>query len=172
MDNVGNIVNSVLDERGWRGKVLEQMAVELWKEVAGPQVGANTLAERFANGTLYIRARSPQWTQEVHFHEPMLIVCLNGRLRKPIVQKIRVSVTLPPGSRKSKVNKDWEDPTFPDEPQKREKTKSAPKDDAAAASGRDLAQKIQDPEMRDSLARMIAAIKRTQDEKRDKDNAK
>ena len=166
MDNVSNIVNNVLDERGWRGKVLEQMAVELWKEIAGPVVAANTIAERFVGGTLYIRARSPQWTQEVHFHEPRLIARLNGRLRKPIVQKIRARVTLPPGARKSKLEHNWEDPTFPDKPQKSEEKKAAPTNDAAAKSGRALTEEIQDPEMRDSLARMIAAVKRAQQEKK------
>ncbi len=165
MDNVSNIVNTVLDERGWRGKVLEKMAVELWKEVAGPTVAANTLAERFTDGTLYIRARSPQWTHEVHFLESRLIARLNGRLRKPLVQKIRARVTLPPGTRKSKVEPNWEDPTFPAEPQKREDPKAPPKNDAAAVSGRELTQEIEDPEMRDSLARVIAAVKRAQEDK-------
>jgi len=169
MDNVSNIVNNVLDEKGWRGKVLEQMAVELWKEVAGPLVAANTLAERFTGGTLYIRARSPQWSHEVHFLESRLVARLNGRLRKPIVQKLRVRVTLPPGKRKSSVEDSWEDPTFPVEPNKREEVKEAPKNDAAAISGRALAQEIEDPEMRDSLARMIAAVKRAQEEKKVKE---
>ena len=168
MDNVSNIVNNVLDERGWRGKVLEKMAVELWKEVVGPTVAANTLAERFTDGTLYIRVRSPQWTHEIHFLESRLIARLNGRLRKPIVQKIRARVTLPPGTRKSKIEPNWEDPTFPAEPGKREDPKAASKTDAAAVSSRELTQEIQDPEMRDALARMIAAMKRAQEE-RDKE---
>lgn len=165
MDNVSNIVNNVLDERGWRGKVLEKMAVELWKEVVGPTVAANTLAERFTDGTLYIRVRSPQWTHEVHFLESRLIARLNGRLRKPIVQKIRARVTLPPGTRKSKIEPNWEDPTFPSEAAKREDPRAPSKTDAAAISSRELTQEIQDPEMRDALARMIAAMKRAQEDR-------
>lgn len=165
MDNVSNIVNTVLDERGWRGKVLEKMAVELWKEVVGPTVAANTIAERFTGGTLHIRTRSPQWTQEIHFLESRLIARLNGRLRKPIVQKIRAHVTMPPGTRKTKVEPNWEDPTFPAETEKREENKAVPKNDDAAISSRQLTQEIEDPEMRDALARMIAAVKRSQEEK-------
>ncbi|RYX85212.1 DUF721 domain-containing protein [bacterium] len=165
MDNIGKIVNNVLDERGWRDKVLEKMTVQLWSDVAGPHIAANVIAERFTAGTLYVRARSPQWTQEIHFHEPRLIASLNGRLRKPIVQKIRARVTMPPGTRKGKVELNWEDPTFPAEPQKREEAKAASKNDAAAISSRELTQEIQDPEMRDSLARVIAAVKRSQENK-------
>ena len=89
MENVANIVNGVLDARGWRGKVLEQMAVEIWPEVVGEAIARHTLAEKFKSGTLYVRARSPQWTQELHFHQARIITRMNGRLRKPIVQKIR-----------------------------------------------------------------------------------
>ncbi len=168
MDNVSNIVNSVLDERGWRGKVLEQMAVELWKEVAGPLVAANTLAERFTGGILYIRARSPQWSHEVHFLEGRIIARLNGRLRKPIVQKLRVRVTLPPGKRKASVEDNWEDPTFPAQPNKREVALHVPTNDAAARRGRELAGQIEDPEMRATMERLIASVLRAQEEKAEK----
>ena len=97
MENVASIVNQVLDARGWRGKVLEQMAVEIWPEVVGDQIARNTIAQRFKNGTLYVRARSPQWTHELHFHEARVIARLNGRLRQNLVHKIRCSVTPPRG---------------------------------------------------------------------------
>jgi predicted nucleic acid-binding Zn ribbon protein len=91
MENVANIVNGVLDARGWRGKVLEQMTVEIWPEIVGEAIARHTLAEKFKNGTLYVRARSPQWTQELHFQSNKIIARMNGRLRQPIVQKIRCS---------------------------------------------------------------------------------
>ena len=38
MDSVGNIVTDVLDEKGWRQKVLEKMAVELFAEGSGTRL--------------------------------------------------------------------------------------------------------------------------------------
>ena len=166
MDNVSNIVNSVLDEKGWRGKVLEKMAVELWSDVVGSPMNQNTIAERFQGGTLYIRARSPQWTHELHFLESRIIARLNGRLHKPVVQKIRSRVTMPPGKRREKVEPNWEDPTFPAKPTEKPEKKAAPTDDAAAKRGRELAQEITDPEMRATMERLIASVMRAQDEKK------
>ena len=164
MENVGSIVNGVLDARGWRGKVLEKMAVELWSEVVGDPINHHTLAERFVGGTLYVRARSPQWTHELHFLEARIIARLNGRLRQPIVQKIRASVTAPPGTPKSKLKPDWEDPTFPAAPQK-DKRNAVPTDDIAANRGRELAAEIEDEEVRDMMARLIASVMRANDER-------
>ena len=159
MENVGSIVNGVLDARGWRGKVLEKMAVELWSEIVGDPINCHTLAERFQNGTLYVRVRSPQWTQELHFLEARIIARLNGRLKQPIVQKIRANVTPPPGTPRSKLKPDWEDPTFPAAPEKDARA-PIPTDDDAANRGRELTAQIEDEEMRDIMARLIASVMR------------
>ncbi|RYG65668.1 DUF721 domain-containing protein [bacterium] len=165
MDNVGNIVNGVLDARGWRGKVLERMAVELWNEVVGEPMNNHTIAERFQNGTLYVRARSSQWIQELHFLEPRYIARLNGRLKQPIVQKIRASVTTPPGMRKTNLKVDWEDPTFPAALKKVKKISNEPIDDEAAARGREIAAEIEDEDVRAMMERLIASVMRANEEK-------
>ena len=164
MENVGTIVNGVLDSRGWRGKVLEKMAVELWKEVVGDPINGHTIAERFQNGTLYVRVRSPQWTHELHFLEARIIARLNGRLKQPIVQKIRATVTAPPGTPRSKLKPDWEDPTFPVAPTKDVRA-APPTDDLAANRGRAIAAEIEDEEMRDIMARLIASVMRANSER-------
>lgn len=164
METVGNIVNGVLDTQGWRARVLEKMAVEIWTEVVGEPISHHTVADRFQGGTLYVRARSPQWTHELHFLEARIIARLNGRLRSPIVQKIRSYVTPPPGVAKSKLKRDWEDPTFPAAPHK-EKRGQAPTNDEAAKRGLELAAEIEDEEMRATMARLIAAVLRSQEEK-------
>jgi hypothetical protein len=159
VETVGNIVNDVLDARGWRGRVLEQMAVELWPEVVGDHIARNTLAESFKNGTLHVRARSPQWTQELHFHQARIIARLNGRLRKPIVQKIRCYVTPPRGIRTGALKPNWEDPTFPEAPPV-SRTAKAPIDDEAARRARGLAANIEDEAVRATMERVIASALR------------
>lgn len=155
MDNISDIVNNVLDVRGWRIKVLERMAVELWPEVVGELIAHNTMAERFAGGTLYVRARSPQWTQELHFHEARVIARLNGRLRRNMVQKIRCHVTPPRGIRVGNLKPNWEDPTFPPVPPLPRAAKPS-SDDAAAQRAHDLAATIENEEMRAVMERLIA----------------
>lgn len=156
MDTVGNIVNDVLDARGWRGRVLEQMAVELWPEVVGETMARHTMAERYKNGTLHVRARSPQWTQELHFHQARIITRLNGRLRKPIVQKIRCYVSPPRGIKVGALKPNWEDPTFPEAAPLPRNAKPDPNDQAARRA-QELSAEIEDEEVRALMTRLIAA---------------
>lgn len=156
MNNVSDIVDSVLDVRGWRGKVLERMAVELWPEVVGELIAHNTMAEQFKNGTLSVRARSPQWTQELHFHEARVIARLNGRLKRNLVQKIRCFVTPPRGIKVGTLKPSWEDPTFPAAPPAPRGSKVI-KDDAAAEKARSIAASIENEEMRTVMENLIAS---------------
>lgn len=155
MDTVGNIVNDVLDARGWRGRVLEQMAVELWPEVVGEHMARHTMADRFKNGTLSVRARSPQWTQELHFHQARIIARLNGRLRKPIVQKIRCYVTPPRGIKVGALKPNWEDPTFPEVAPTPQNAKPD-LNDKAAQKAREFTANIEDEAVRETMERLIA----------------
>lgn len=163
MENVSNIVNNVLDARGWRGKVLENMAVELWPEVVGTHIAGHTLAERFRNGVLYVRARSPQWTHELHFHEARVIARINGRLKHNLVQKIRCSVTPPRGIRVGALKPNWEDPTFPIAPPAPREARNT-ENDIASRRAHNLAAQIQDDEMRGVIERLIASSIRARED--------
>ena len=116
MEEVAKIVNSVLDARGWRGKVLEQMAVEIWPDVVGADIARHTMAQKFKAGVLHVRARSPQWSQELHFHEAHIVTRINGRLKQQLVTKIRCYVTPPRGIKVGALKPQWEDPTLPEVP--------------------------------------------------------
>ena len=164
MENVRNIVDGVLEARGWSGKVLEQMAVELWPEVVGDTIAKNTLAEKFKAGTLHIRARSPQWTQELHFHEARVITRLNGRLRRPLVQKIRCYVTPPRGIKIGALKPNWEDPTFPAQVPTPSDRRLDP-DDATVQQARRICMAIEDPEMRATMEKLIATSLRAGQER-------
>ena len=156
MENVSNIITGVLEARGWRGKVLEQMAVELWPEVVGDVIARHTLAERFKGGTLFVRARSPQWTQELHFHHDRVIARLNGRLKANLVQNIRCRVTPPSGIKVGALKPNWEDPSFPvNAPQTPDARPDL--DDASYQHAQALCSHIADPEMRLSMEKAIAA---------------
>jgi len=163
MDKVSGIVNEILDTRGWRGKVLEQMAVDLWPEVAGEYIAQHTIAERFKGGTLFVRARSPQWTQELHFHTPRIITRLNGRLKQNLVTKIRCQVTRPRGIKVGALKPNWEDPTFPEAPPLPRQIK-VQEDDEASRRAKKFVTNIEDAEVRATMERLIASVFRAKEE--------
>ena len=156
MDSVAHIVNGVLDARGWRGKVLEQMAVEIWPEVVGETIARHTMALRFKGGVLFVRARSPQWTQELHFQEARIVTRLNGRLRQNLVQRIRCQVTPPRGIKVGALKPNWEDPSFPETPPLPRPTKVDP-NDASSVHAATLVSNIEDPEVRLVMQNLIAS---------------
>lgn len=155
MTSVGHIVDDFLDSKQWRGKVLERMAVILWPEVVGEHIAQHTMAVRFAGGTLHVRARSPQWMQELHFHEARVIARLNGRLKQSIVNKIRCSVTPPRGIRVGALKPNWEDPTFPQAPPLPRGVRACA-NDAATQQARQWAAVIEEEDIREVMERLIA----------------
>ena len=161
MDSVAHIVNGVLDSRGWRGKVLEQMAVEIWPEVVGETIARHTMALRFKNGVLFVRARSPQWTQELHFQEARIVARLNGRLRQNMVQRVKCQVTPPRGIKVGALKPNWEDPSFPETPPQPRPTKTDPNDEYAVHAA-EIAARIDDPEVRLVMQNLIASSLRAQ----------
>jgi hypothetical protein len=175
MENIANVVTSVLESKGWRGKVLEQMAVELWPEVVGDVLSRHTVAEKFRGGTLYVRSRSPMWSQELHFHQDRVVARLNGRLKAPLVQRIRASVTPPRGIKVGALKPNWEDPTFPANVPV--PVGAAPDvDEETLAHARGLCAHIEDEDMRRVMERVIAAslvapAQRTQNPKNPKGEA-
>jgi hypothetical protein len=164
VENIGSIVTDVLESKGWRGRVLEQMAVELWPEAVGDHLSRHTLAEKFRGGTLYVRARSPLWSQELHFHQDRVIARLNGRLKAPLVQRIRCSVTPPRGIKVGALKPTWEDPTFPNAaPRPREAEPE--KDEESYEQAHKLCGGIEDPDMRRVMEKLIMTSLRTAKEK-------
>jgi hypothetical protein len=111
-----------------------------------------------------VRARSPQWTQELHFHPARIITRLNGRLRKPIVQKIRCYVTPPRGIKVGALKPNWEDPTFPESAPSPQSVKPDPNDEYSQRA-HELAAGIEDDAMRATMQRLIAASLRAKAEK-------
>ena len=99
------------------------------------------------------------------FSKARIIARLNGRLKQPIVQKIRASVTAPPGTPKSKAQARLGRPDFPRRAAKRQARPPVPTDDAAANRGRELAAEIEDEEVRDMMARLIASVMRANNER-------
>ena len=65
---------------------------------------------------------------------------------------------------------DWEDPTFPTAKKKDNLAKKVPVDDAAARKGLELAGQIEDDEMRDVMARLIASVMRANEDREKADD--
>ncbi|HJZ87468.1 MAG TPA: DUF721 domain-containing protein [Polyangia bacterium] len=59
----------------------EWRVVSAWSEVAGPVIGARTVAERVVAGVLWVRVPSPAWAHELTFFRAQLTERLRARAR-------------------------------------------------------------------------------------------
>jgi hypothetical protein len=96
-----------------------------------------------------------------------VITRLNGRLRKPIVQKIRCYVTPPRGIKVGALKPNWEDPTFPEVVPAPRNVKPDPNDECAKRAHA-LTANIEDDAVRATMERLIATAMRARENESDK----
>jgi predicted nucleic acid-binding Zn ribbon protein len=87
---VGETVQRLVDERGWRGDLRLAAAVARWPVVVGDLVAGHTMAERFADGVLYVRADSTSWATQVRMISSVIVAKLAADIGDGVVTRIVV----------------------------------------------------------------------------------
>lgn len=87
---VGETVERLVDERGWRGDLRLAAAVARWPVVVGDQVAAHTTADRFAEGVLYVQADSTSWATQVRMMASVIVAKLAADIGDGVVTRIVV----------------------------------------------------------------------------------
>lgn len=87
---VGETVERLVDERGWRGDLRLAAAVARWPVVVGDLVAGHTTAERFAEGVLYVQADSTSWATQVRMMAPVIVAKLAADIGDGVVTRIVV----------------------------------------------------------------------------------
>ena len=78
--SVGNLIQSILRQRGLDGKLREYRAWQIWDEVVGPQIAARARPIRIREGILEVRVDQPVWMQQLQLMKPKILARLNERL--------------------------------------------------------------------------------------------
>jgi len=91
LSRLGGIVNNTLDEMGVRQRVLEEQAVDRWREVVGPHIAASSAAQNVRDGVLFVACKSSMWANELMLHRLDIIKRLNKALGRKVVNDIRFS---------------------------------------------------------------------------------
>ena len=87
---VGETLERLVDERGWRGELRLAAAVARWPGVVGAEVAAHTTAERFSDGVLYVQADSTSWATQVRLMAAIIVAKLAADLGDGVVSRIVV----------------------------------------------------------------------------------
>ena len=142
-DKVGDILETSLKRLDPSGKLQEYGVWPIWNETVGTLIARNAQPEKIRHGTLFVKVTGPTWMQQLQFMKEMMIEKLNERLEKQIVKNIFFIV--------GKVNK--EAPS----PKKNEKSLLHRSTRFESELDENLLQSIRNPEIRQSLKRLLLA---------------
>jgi len=98
---IGEILTAALKKRGMIAPIRESAVFKLWPQAVGEQIAAQTRPDRLHAGTLFVRATSSVWVQQLHFMKEDIKQKLNQLAGKAAVDDIRFTVGYQPSRGKS-----------------------------------------------------------------------
>lgn len=140
---LGEVLNSLIKSFGFEKQLRIAKALELWEEVAGPEVASKTRALRFRNGVLVVAVPSPAWAQQLSLLRHKLCDRLNETCHAPLVHDIHFRVA--------------EIPILDSAPPKQSSQESKLKRVAGDCCCEELTQEIMDEELRMAFQRAFRA---------------
>ena len=86
---IGDVLFPLLKKRGMASKFEEKALLEIWPKAVGSQIASQTKLDSFKKGTLFVKAISSVWVQQLHFMKEEIINKLNELSGKMVVKEIR-----------------------------------------------------------------------------------
>lgn len=89
MLSLGEAIKGLLKDYGLDKAVKLHQATFLWKEVVGPAIARHSSAVDVKGETLFIRARSAAWRNEIAFQKDEILQAINERIGSSLLKDIR-----------------------------------------------------------------------------------
>ncbi len=88
-ETLKNIINDVLDAKGWNDKLDETKIPKIWSEIVGESVSKSIRVIKVEKGVLYLRTNSSTWDAELRLSTETLINRINEKLGKNLITNIK-----------------------------------------------------------------------------------
>ena len=92
LQSIGEILFSAFKRRGMAAKLEENAVLKLWPKAVGEQISVQTQPDGLRGGTLFVKATSSVWVQQLHFMKDDIRQKLNELAGKDAIKEIRFSV--------------------------------------------------------------------------------
>jgi len=92
LQSIGEILFSVLKKRGMAEKLAESAVIKLWPKAVGPQIAAQTEPDSLRSGTLFVKATSSVWVQQLHFMKEDIRRKMNELAGREAIKEIHFTV--------------------------------------------------------------------------------
>jgi predicted nucleic acid-binding Zn ribbon protein len=141
LDSFGTILSGLAKRLGLQSHLFELRLQQQWREIIGEPVGSHTWPVQVRFKKLYLIVRNSVWLQQLMFLKPTLLAKLNEQAGSELITDITFRVGEIPDA--------WMDaPASPSQPQ--------PVNEAAVVEAKAHAAAVQDPELRNQLASLMA----------------
>ena len=88
--NVGAVLASVVRERNFEGKMLEQKVFSRWRDVVGEAIANHAHPASLSAGILTVWTAHPAYQTELSFHKVKILAELNALLGRAVVKDLRL----------------------------------------------------------------------------------
>ncbi|MHA7154390.1 DUF721 domain-containing protein [Arthrobacter sp. TMN-50] len=99
-EDLGNVFNRLLSERGWKSPVAVGSVLARWDELVGQEIALHCRPESFDGNTVLVRCDSTAWATQLRLIGPMLIQKFDAELGSGVVTRISVLGPASPNWRK------------------------------------------------------------------------
>lgn len=137
---IGDLVEQLLASKGLTTQLKKYQTWSCWNDVVGPQIARHAQPLRIRDRILEVRVAQPAWMQQLQLLKPKILKQLNERLDGDLLDDIflkRGEVTPPETA-----------------PTNKPKT-TAPLTDDDRSHINDMLEEVDDPDLRESLAKLI-----------------
>jgi predicted nucleic acid-binding Zn ribbon protein len=92
LQSIGEILFATFKRRGMAAKLEENAVLKLWPKAVGEQISVQTQPDGLRGGTLFVKATSSVWVQQLHFMKDDIRQKLNDLAGKEAIKEIRFSI--------------------------------------------------------------------------------
>ena len=89
MQHIKEALRSFVQKEGLDKGIQEQKAINVWPEVVGENISANSLPKSINSGILIVEVSNAVWRQELQLQKNTIIKKINNVLTKKIIKDIR-----------------------------------------------------------------------------------
>ena len=88
--NIENVLASLIRQRDFEGKMLEQKVFSLWPEVVSEPIANHAYPTSLSAGILTVRTEHPVYQTQLSFLKVNILAELNARLGRAVVKDLRL----------------------------------------------------------------------------------
>lgn len=86
---LSSIIDKTLMDRRIAHRLKEAAALLIWDDVVGQKISEATEVENVRDGILFVKTKSPAWSNELAFYKKEIISKLNDKLQENVIKDVR-----------------------------------------------------------------------------------